>query len=170
MSYHALTHDSTDPFPPDTSTASDPLQPCSTDTPVPTRITNNDIVASRPTQNNATTNPTSEPSQLLKRTQHDIVVGSSTLTNATALPSHHPTTPSPHRRRRRQRQRHNIAPTTVPIITPPRQSLREAQEDNMNRLIHKIGGLELLTDIEKNHLSPYGDHLQLDPAWPNPGE
>jgi hypothetical protein len=40
----------------------------------------------------------------------------------------------------------------------------------MNRLIHKIVGIDLTTELEKEHLSPYGDNLQLDSAWPNPGD
>ena len=60
--------------------------------------------------------------------------------------------------------------STIDTTDNNRTPLQEAQEDNINCLIQKIGGINLATDTEQKDLTLYSDSLSINPAWPNPGD
>ena len=133
------------------------------------------IVGCSPTQNNPTpviqvagcsTQNNTPPSA--------IVAGSSTQINALV----HPTPSSPTHtfelrpeRSGGRRRRHNrkIQPRAIPIIPPPRSALLDTQEENMNRLIARMGNINCDDNIERGKLATFGDTMTADAAWPNPG-
>jgi hypothetical protein len=67
--------------------------------------------------------------------------------------------------RQRKRRGPKIRPGPVPRIPPARPQLQRAQDNNFNDLVGRMANLDL-----GKHAGTFGDEMNTDDSWPNPGE